>query len=163
MTRALETVGGWDQITHVGSNSGGNWFASQLFYSSTFFGNLTDPSVDLAEFVTLWGTEYDAAMTAAVDSGAAWANTFDPGTFGPAHPLCAATADFVQGLAPILADRAFPTWVWLPCTYLMPQVCLEHHAPVLTLAWCFLRRQTWRRCSSPGSATSRRRPTAPGP
>jgi len=53
MTRALANIDALDQITHVGSNSGGNWFASQLFYSASFYGNLTDPSVDLGEFIIL--------------------------------------------------------------------------------------------------------------
>ena len=114
MTRALANIDALDQITHVGSNSGGNWFASQLFYSASFYGNLTDPSVDLGEFIILWGTEYGAAMAAAVDSGAAWANVIDTGTFSKAHPLCSATAKLVAKLGPLLAGRDMPFWVWLP-------------------------------------------------
>lgn len=114
MTRALASIGALDQITHVGSNSGGNWFASQLFYSPAFYGNLTDLSVDLAAFVTLWGSEYGAAMTAAVDSGALWATVFDAGTFNAAHPLCSATAAFVEEVGPFFAGRDLPAWVWLP-------------------------------------------------
>jgi len=114
MTRALASVGGWDQITHVGSNSGGNWFASQLFYSEAFYGNLTDTSVDLASFVTLWGAEYGQAMRVAVESGAVWATVFDVGSFSAAHPVCAATANFVEGIGPFLDDRDFPAWMWMP-------------------------------------------------
>jgi hypothetical protein len=114
MTRAMAEVGGLGQITHVGSNSGGNWFASQLFYSSSFHGNLTDLTVDLGTFVTLWGTEYGDAMKTAVDSGALWATVLDAGTFNAAHPVCSATASFVEKVAPFLAGRDFPAWVWLP-------------------------------------------------
>ena len=114
MTRALASIDALDQITHVGSNSGGNWFSSQLFYSAPFYGNLTDTSVDLGEFITFWGSEYAAAMAAAMDSGAAWANVFDAGTFSKAHPLCSATAEYVAKLGPLLAGRDLPVWVWMP-------------------------------------------------
>jgi len=57
MVKVWATRGGTSflpcQVTHVGSNSGGNWFATQLFYSEVFYSNLVDINVDLGEWALL--------------------------------------------------------------------------------------------------------------
>lgn len=113
--RALELADGWSQITHVGSTSGGSWFASQLFYSEPFFSNLTDTSLPIGRFVALWGQLYQDAMVGAVASGAAWATEFDPGSFNALHPVCTAVGSLLAKTLPEICDaRGFPSWAWLP-------------------------------------------------
>ena len=114
MGRALSSIGALDKVTHVGSNSGGYWFSSQFFYSKRFYEEVTDPSRDLSAFVTAWGLTYEAAMNAAVDSGMAWATSFDAGTFSKLHPLCQHLAEEIEKLLGPLDSRDFPAQDWLP-------------------------------------------------
>ena len=124
MARALASIGVWDQVTHVGSNSGGNWWSSQFFYSKQFYEELTDPSRDLAAFVKTWGLTYEKAMQDAVDAGMAWATTFDAGSFSKLHPLCQHLADNIEKLLGPLDTRDFPAQDWLPyiATMLKPWI-----------------------------------------
>ena len=112
--RALSSIGALEKVTHVGSNSGGNWFSSQFFYSKRFYDEVTDPSRDLAAFVTAWGATYEEAMKVAVDSGMAWATSFDAGSFSKLHPLCQHLADDIEKLLGPLDSRDFPAQDWLP-------------------------------------------------
>lgn len=89
LTRAIATIqGAWPQFTHIGSNSGGNWFATQLLYSERFHAQLMDNKVPLEAFVVQWGAEYEAAMKIAVKSGALWATDFEAGSAATHNPIC---------------------------------------------------------------------------
>ena len=115
LTRAIaESEKGWSEITHVGSNSGGNWFASQLFYSEKFFAALTDTTESLEDFVVEWGATYEATITAAIDSGAAWATELSVVSFSALHPLCTELESILLKALGPLDKREFPAWVWVP-------------------------------------------------
>jgi hypothetical protein len=89
LARAVAMNGAWDEFTHLGSNSGGNWFATQFVYSQAFHEAVTDTSKSLGAFVTQWGAGYGDVLNRAVDSGALWATTFNPGSFISAiHVKC---------------------------------------------------------------------------
>lgn len=105
--------GAWDRVTHVGSNSGGNWFSSQFFYSEEFYASLIDTDVSLSDFVAEWGSDYETRMVEAVESGAAWATNISTGSFF-LEPICNGLATLLDMLPPILDARAFPAWNWLP-------------------------------------------------
>jgi len=67
---AFEALGGqlgWDDITHLAGNSGGQWFATQLAFSRQFFLELTRRDangryVSLGHFFDLWGLNYAKGM-----------------------------------------------------------------------------------------------------
>ena len=41
LSRAMAQNGAWPQVTHVGSNSGGNWFATQFVYSAECYAGVS--------------------------------------------------------------------------------------------------------------------------
>ena len=62
--RALGERGLWPAVTHLSSNSGGGWFASQLVFSEWFYHNVAvNTSWPIGEVVAEWGRQYDEAIS----------------------------------------------------------------------------------------------------
>ena len=70
LSMAFEAAGGaagWDDITHLAGNSGGQWYTTQLAFSHHFFVQLTERDTDgnwrgLGHFFELWGMSYAKGM-----------------------------------------------------------------------------------------------------
>ena len=111
IARAIENVGMWDNVTHIGGVSGGSWFATQFAYSADFSRDVLGQSnLSVRDVVSKWGEQYERGMQAAVDRAVLANLGFDSGT---ASLTCAA-GDGIRDTVDNILTELMSSLQWPP-------------------------------------------------
>ena len=68
LIRAVSELNVLPNVTHLGGNSGGNWFVSQLMYSQSFHDSLVNPTKPIKDVYSSWRDAYFASMKVVKES-----------------------------------------------------------------------------------------------
>lgn len=111
-------IGDWSTVSHLTSNSGGNWFASQFVYSKNFYSKVTDPNIDIGEVVATWGAQYELTVAAAMDANLEVFTVFDAAT--SRVPPCPKAAQIIENImVPLSNSVGLPAAKWMPFNALL--------------------------------------------
>eukprot|EP00930_Biecheleria_cincta_P042641 TRINITY_DN29336_c0_g1_i1.p1 TRINITY_DN29336_c0_g1~~TRINITY_DN29336_c0_g1_i1.p1 ORF type:complete len:657 (-),score=72.01 TRINITY_DN29336_c0_g1_i1:127-1995(-) len=111
-------ISDWSTVSHLTSNSGGNWFASQFVYSKNFYSKVTDANIDIDEVVTAWGAQYETTVATAMDAGLEVFIVFDAAT--SRVPPCPQAAKIIENImVPFSNSIGLPAAKWMPFNALL--------------------------------------------
>jgi hypothetical protein len=117
-------ISNWSTVSHLTSNSGGNWFASQFVYSNGFYSKVTDPNVDIGEVVAAWGANWESTVAEAMDANLEVFTVFDAAT--SRVPPCPKAAEIIETvIVPLSNSIGLPGAKWMPFNALL----LGHEIP----------------------------------
>lgn len=137
VARNLKNLGGQDRLqdlTHLGGNSGGSWFAFQLLHSKGFYKNVTDPNVPIDTFMNDWLHKHVQAQADFQDPEGELQKEFggqgplDPGTEG--GMTCAAYSETqYKVILPILSNimKYPPRWLGWSAGVIAKQAIPDKH------------------------------------
>lgn len=120
-------ISNWSTVSHLTSNSGGNWFASQFVYSEGFYSKVLDLKINISEVVAAWGAHYESTVAEAMDANLDVFTVFDAAT---SHvPPCPQAAKYIETvLVPLSESVGLPGAKWMPFNALI----LGHEIPDIT-------------------------------
>lgn len=111
-------MGDWSIVSHLTSNSGGNWFASQFVYSQSFFSKVTNPNIDIGEVVAEWGAHYEETVAAAMAASLEVFTVFDAAT--SRVPPCPKAKKLIEDvMVPLSNEKGLPAAKWMPFNALL--------------------------------------------
>jgi hypothetical protein len=112
-TRALTRAGfDWDGLTHLGGNSGGQWFGVQLIYGElggrALLNDLQDTSKPLQQVMTDWAAAYSAVLNPTSHAMSTHANTSAETAAADTVPRTVNEQQLSHGICQQVTSKVFP-------------------------------------------------------